>query len=94
MDDTPKTIIEAYSSPDVDYWKEAMKSEWILSCQMELGRLLNVPTGANLWDANGHSKRSLGLMVLLISTRLDLWPWVTPKRKEKTSLILTHQSLD
>jgi hypothetical protein len=33
-------------------------------------------------------------MVLLISTRLDLWPRVTPKRKEKTSLILTHQSLD
>ena len=27
MDDTPKTIEEAYSSPDADYWKEAVRSE-------------------------------------------------------------------
>jgi hypothetical protein len=27
VDDTPKTIAEAYSSPDVDYWKEAVRSD-------------------------------------------------------------------
>ena len=27
MDDTPRTIEEAYSSPDADYWKEAGRSE-------------------------------------------------------------------
>ena len=27
MDDTPKTIEEAYSSLDANYWKEAMRSE-------------------------------------------------------------------
>ena len=27
MDDTPKTIEEAYSSPDANYWKEAVRSE-------------------------------------------------------------------
>ena len=27
VDDTPKTIDEAYSSPDADYWKEAVRSE-------------------------------------------------------------------
>ena len=27
MADTPRTIEEAYSSPDADYWKEAMRSE-------------------------------------------------------------------
>jgi hypothetical protein len=27
IDDTPKTIEEAYSSPDADYWKEAIRSE-------------------------------------------------------------------
>jgi hypothetical protein len=27
VDDTPKTIEEAYSSPDGDYWKEAVRSE-------------------------------------------------------------------
>ena len=27
MDDTHRTIEEAYSSPDADYWKEAVRSE-------------------------------------------------------------------
>ena len=27
MDDTPRTIAEAYSSQDADYWKEAVQSE-------------------------------------------------------------------
>ena len=27
VDDTPKTIDEAYSSQDADYWKEAVRSE-------------------------------------------------------------------
>ena len=27
MDDTPRIIEEAYSSPDADYWKEAVSSE-------------------------------------------------------------------
>nr|AAM19019.1 putative polyprotein [Oryza sativa Japonica Group] len=27
VDDTPRTIEEAYSSPDADYWKEAVRSE-------------------------------------------------------------------
>jgi hypothetical protein len=27
MDDTPKTIIEAFASPDVDGWKEVIRSE-------------------------------------------------------------------
>ena len=27
VDDTPRTIEEAYSSPDADYWKEMVRSE-------------------------------------------------------------------
>lgn len=27
VDDTPKSILEAYASPDADYWKEAVRSE-------------------------------------------------------------------
>ncbi|MBB1235898.1 hypothetical protein EII06_29340, partial [Klebsiella pneumoniae] len=27
VDDTPKSISEAYASPDADYWKEAVRSE-------------------------------------------------------------------
>jgi hypothetical protein len=27
VDDTPKTIVEAFASPDADHWKEAVRSE-------------------------------------------------------------------
>ena len=27
VDDTPRTIEDAYSSPDAEYWKEAVRSE-------------------------------------------------------------------
>ena len=27
VDDTPRTIEEAYSSPDAEFWKEAVRSE-------------------------------------------------------------------
>jgi hypothetical protein len=27
MDDTPKTIVEAFASPDADDWKEVVRSE-------------------------------------------------------------------
>ena len=55
VDDTPTTIAEAYSSLDVDLWKKVVniRVRWTLLCLMELGRLLIVLTGANLWDANG-----------------------------------------
>ena len=36
---------------------------------------------ANLRVVNGRSRRSLGLMVLLRSTRLGLWPKVTQKKE-------------
>ena len=36
VNDTPRTIEEAYTSPDADYWKEAVR--WILLCLMVLGR--------------------------------------------------------
>jgi hypothetical protein len=94
VDDTPKTIAKAYSSPDADYWKEGVRSEMDSIMSNGTWEVVERPYRCNPWDVNACSKRSLGLMVLLISTRLDLWPRVTPKRKEKTSSILTHQSLD
>ena len=38
IDDTPSSISEAYASEDADYWKEAVRTEWIPSWQMKLGR--------------------------------------------------------
>jgi hypothetical protein len=48
VDDTPKTIEEAYSSPDADLWKEAVQSEMDSIIQMVLGRWLIVLMDANL----------------------------------------------
>jgi hypothetical protein len=44
----------------------------------------------NQWVASGCLKRSVGVMVLLISIRQGLWSRVIPKRKMKISLILIH----
>jgi hypothetical protein len=94
VDDTPKTIAEAYSSPDADYWKEAVRSEMDSIMSNGTWEVVERPYECKPVDVNGCSKRSLGRMVLLTSTRLDLWPRVTPKRKEKTSMILTSCSID
>jgi len=42
---------------------------WIQLCLMELGKSFNVLMGVNLLDQNRCSRISLGLMVLLRSTR-------------------------
>ena len=81
MDDTPRTIEEAYSSPDADYWKEAVRSEMDSICLMEPGRSLNVLMDVNRLDASGCSRKNLGQMVLLKSTKLGLWPRIIPKKR-------------
>src|SRR5436190_2279218 len=69
VDDTPKSIAEAYASPDADNWKEVVHNErWTQFFLMGLGNYLNGPMVVNPWALNGCSKRSLGLMVLLRST--------------------------
>jgi hypothetical protein len=94
VDDTPKTIAEAYSLLDADYWKEAVRSEMDYIMSNGTWEVVERPYGCKPVGCKWMLKRSLGLMVLLISTRLDMWPMVTPKRKEKISWILTHQSID
>jgi hypothetical protein len=94
VDDTPMTISEAYSSCDADYWKEEVRSEVDSIMSNGTWEVVERPYRCKPVGCKWVLKRSLGLMVLLISTRLDLWARVTPKRKEKTSLILTHQSLN
>ena len=81
MDDTPTTIAEAYASPDADDWKEVVQSEIDSILSNGTWSSLNDPMVANLWVANGCSKRSLRLVVLLRSIRIALWPKVTRKKK-------------
>jgi hypothetical protein len=91
VDDTSKTIEEAYSSLDANLWKAVVQSEMDSICLMELGRLLIILTGVNLWDVNGCSRKSLGLIVLLRRTRRGLWLKVIPRKKAKIISILIHQ---
>jgi hypothetical protein len=94
MDDTAKTIVEAFVSPDVDDWKKWSIVRWTQFSPMELGSWLTDHMVINPWVVSRCSKRSLGQMVLLISTRQGLWPRVIPKRKAKIYLILIHLLLD
>jgi hypothetical protein len=94
MDDTPKTISEAFASPDADDWKEAVHGEMDPIILNGTSELVDRPYGCKLVGCKWVIKRSLGLMVLLISTRQGLWPRVIPKKKVKIFSILIHLLLD
>jgi hypothetical protein len=53
VDNTPTSIVEAYASPDVDDWKEAIRSEIESFFLMELGNYLSCHLVVNLWAVNG-----------------------------------------
>jgi hypothetical protein len=53
VDNTPTSIVEAYASPDVDDWKEAICSEIESFFLMELGNYLSCHLVVNLWVVNG-----------------------------------------
>jgi hypothetical protein len=57
VDHVPKTLSQAYASPDAEYWNDVVRSE-MLSCQMGLGRSLIVQTCANQLDVSGSSRRN------------------------------------
>jgi hypothetical protein len=90
IDDSPKTITEAFSAPDMDDWKEAIRSEMDSILSNGTWELVERPYGCKHVGSSGCSRRCLSLMVLLTSTRLVLWLRVTPRKKAKISLILNH----
>jgi hypothetical protein len=61
---------------------------------MELESYLSYLLVVNQLDVSGCSIRSLGLMVLLTSTRLGLWLRVIPRRKAMIFFILIHLLLE
>ena len=56
VDDEPRTLLEAFASPDAYYWKEVGQVKWIQSLLMELGKFVLVPQVVSQWDANGFLK--------------------------------------
>jgi hypothetical protein len=47
VDDIPRTIEEAHSSPDADLWKEPIQSKMDSIMSMELRKLLNILMDVN-----------------------------------------------
>ena len=83
-----KTILEAFSSPNADDWKEVSWSDMDSIISSRTWELVEKPYGCKFL------KRSLGLMVQLKSISLHLWLRVISKRKMKLSLILIYLSPD
>jgi len=94
MDDIPRTIEEAYSSPDADLWKEAVRSEMDSIMSNGTWEIVERPYGCKPIGCKWVFKKNLGLMVQLRGTRQGLWLRVIPKKKVKISLILIHLLLD
>jgi hypothetical protein len=69
VDDTPKTIVEAFASRDADDWKEAVHSEMDSILSNETWELVDRPYGCKPVCCKWVFKKSLGQMVLLTSTR-------------------------
>ena len=93
MDDTPRTIEETYSSPDADYWKEAVRSEMNSIMSNGTWEVVERPYGCKPVGCKWVFKKKLRPDGTIEKTRLGLWPRVIPK-KEKVSLTLIHQLPD
>jgi transposase InsO family protein len=72
VDDTPSTIEEAYSSPDADFWKEAIRSEMDSIMSNATWEVVERPYGCKPIGSKWCLRKSLGLMVLLKGTRRGL----------------------
>nr|AAS07263.1 putative gag/pol polyprotein [Oryza sativa Japonica Group]ABF98438.1 retrotransposon protein, putative, Ty1-copia subclass [Oryza sativa Japonica Group] len=63
VDNTPRTIEEAYSSPDADYWKEAVRSEMDSIMSNGTWEVVERPYGCKPVGCKWVFKKSLGLMM-------------------------------
>jgi hypothetical protein len=70
--------------------KKQFIMRWTPFFQLVRGKSLIDPMAVNLWVVSECLTRSSSLMVQLRSTRLGLWLKAILRKKEKTSLILTH----
>ena len=70
--DEPTNYEEAMVSPDSTKWLEAMKSEMGSMYENKVWTLVDFPMIGKPSRINGSSRRRLTLMVILLSTKLDL----------------------
>jgi hypothetical protein len=67
--DTPSTIEDAYSSPNADFWKEAIKSEMDYIISNATWEVVEHPYGCKPIGSKWVFKKKLSLMVLFKGIR-------------------------
>ena len=88
--DEPTNYEEAMTSPDSDKWLEAMKSEIRSMYENKVWTLVDLPMIGKPYNINGSSRGRHTLIVVLLSTKLDLSQKVFDKFKELTTMRLSH----
>jgi hypothetical protein len=94
VDDTPTTIEEAYTSPDADLWKEAVRSEMDSIMSNGTWEIVNRPYGCKPIGCKWVFKKKLRSDGTIERYKARLVARVILKRRGKTSLILIHRLLD
>ena len=77
-------------SPDFAKWLEAMKSEMGSMYENKVWTLVDLPDGRQAILINGSSKEKRTLIVVLLSTKLDLSQKVFDKFKVLTTMRFSH----
>ena len=88
--DEPTNYEEAMMSPNSAKWLEAMKYEMGSMYENNVSTLIELPDDRKPSRINGSSRRRLTLMVMLLSTKLDLLRKVFDKFKELTMMRPSH----
>ena len=94
MDDTPRTIEEAYSFPDADYWKEAVRSEINSIMSNGTWEVVERPYGCKLIGCKWVFKKKLMPDGTIEKYKVRLVAKGYTQKKEKISLTLIHQLPD
>ena len=91
VDDTVTTIEEAYSSPDADLWKEAVRSEMDSIMFNGTWEIVDRPYGCKAIGCKWVFKKKLRPDGTIERYKQGMWLRVILKRKVRISLILIHR---
>ena len=88
--DEPTNYEEAMMSPDSAKWLKAMKSEMGSMYENKVWTLIDLPMNGEPFRINGSSRGRRTVMVVLLSTKLDLSQKVFDKFKVVTTMRFSH----
>jgi hypothetical protein len=90
MDDTPKSIPEAFASPDADDWKEAVRSKMDSIMTNETWEVVDHPFGCKPIGSKWVFKNKLRPDSTIEKYKASLVAKGYTQKKERTSSTLTH----